>query len=91
MNTRKTNTIVSPEKSLEVLSQNEVERLKDLSGGQIHELLRRCSLAVLNCGVNTDDAMEIFSRYDDFDIHLVQNDWGLQLKLHRQVHLLTAV
>ncbi len=41
----------------------------------------RCALAVLNCGSNTDDAGALFNAFSDFDIHLVQNDWGLQLEL----------
>ncbi len=77
----KINIIVSPEGSLEVLSHHEVERLRDKSQSHVHELLRRCSLAVLNCGTQTDNADLIFNAFSDFDIHFVQNDWGLQLKL----------
>ena len=77
----KKDIIVSPEGSLEVLSHNEVERLKDTTESHIHELLRRCSLAVLNCGAKTDDAERIFETFSDFDIRLLKNDWGLQLKL----------
>lgn len=75
------NITVSPEGSLEVLSHKEVEQLKDKSQSHLHELLRRCSLAVLNCGAQTDDAEMMFDTFSDFDIKLVQNDWGLQLKL----------
>ncbi len=81
MKPEKINITVSPEGSLEMLSRHEVERLKDTSLSHVHELLRRCSLAVLNCGVQTDDAGQIFEMFKDFDIHLIQNDWGLQLKL----------
>ena len=81
MKREKINITVSPEGSLEVLSHHEVERLKDKSHNHVHELLRRCSLAVLNCGAETDDAEQIFDTFSDFDIHLIQNDWGLQLKL----------
>jgi hypothetical protein len=48
--TETVSTIVAPEGSLEVLSQHEVERLRDTSGSGLHDLLRRCALAVLNCG-----------------------------------------
>lgn len=81
MKQEKINITVSPEGSLEVLSRHEVERLKDKSQSHVHELLRRCSLAILNCGTQTDDAEQIFKMFHDFDIHLIQNDWGLQLKL----------
>lgn len=77
----KIDIIVSPEGSLELLSHHEVERLKDRSLSHVHELLRRCSLAILNCGAHTDDAKQMFDRFNDFDIQLIQNDWGLQLKL----------
>ena len=42
--------IVSPEGSLEVLSQREVEDLCDSSVGGLYEPFRRCCLAVLNSG-----------------------------------------
>jgi len=77
----KINITVSPEGSLEVLSHHELERLKDKSRSHVHELLRQCSLAVLNSGTQTDNAEQIFEMFSDFDIHLIQNDWGLQLKL----------
>jgi len=81
MKQEKINITVSPEGSLDMLSHHEVERLKDTSQSHVHELLRRCSLAVLNCGTQTDDAEQILEMFRDFDIHLIQNDWGLQLKL----------
>ncbi len=81
MKQEKMNIIVSPEGSLEVLSHHEVELLKDKSRSHVHELLRRCSLAVLNCGSQIDDASLMFDAFRDFDIHIIQNDWGLQLKL----------
>lgn len=75
------NIIVSPEGSLELLSHNEVERLRDTSESGLHELLRRCSIAVLNCGAQTDNTKEILEEFYDFDIHLIKKDWGLQLEL----------
>lgn len=74
-------TIVAPEGSLEVLSQHEVERLRDTSGRGLHELLRRCALAVLNCGTPTDDSREVLETYRNFDIEVIQEDRGLRLKL----------
>ena len=46
---------VTPLGSLEVLSQLEVNRLRDTSEGGLHDLFRRCSLAVLNSGQDIDD------------------------------------
>jgi pyrimidine/purine-5'-nucleotide nucleosidase len=75
------NITVSPKGSLELLSHKELERLRDSSEGGIHELLRRCSIAVLNCGAETDNTKEILEEFHDFDIHLIKKDWGLQLQL----------
>ncbi|HEX5676694.1 MAG TPA: nucleotide 5'-monophosphate nucleosidase PpnN [Alcanivorax sp.] len=74
-------TIVAPEGSLEVLSQQEVERLRDTSSKGLHELLRRCALAVLNAGTPTDDSRQVLETYKDFDIQVIQEDRGMMLKL----------
>ena len=79
--TETVSTIVAPEGSLEVLSQHEVERLRDTSGSGLHDLLRRCALAVLNCGTPTDDSREVLETYHDFEIEVIQEDRGLRLKL----------
>ncbi|WP_148254197.1 nucleotide 5'-monophosphate nucleosidase PpnN [Aidingimonas lacisalsi] len=74
-------TIISPEGSLEVLSQHEVNRLRDTSANGLHDLLWRCALAVLNCGNPTDDGREVMETYHDFDIEVLQQDRGIRLKL----------
>jgi len=73
---------VSPTGSLENLSQLEVDRLLDSSRGGLYSLYRRCSLAVLNSGGETDDARAIFDRYADFDIGIMRQAWGVKLELH---------
>jgi predicted Rossmann-fold nucleotide-binding protein len=73
---------VSPTGSLENLSQQEVDRLLDSSRGGLYNLYRRCSLAVLNSGGETDDARAIFDRYADFEIDVVRQAWGVKLELH---------
>lgn len=55
--------LIAPEGSLEVLSQHEVVRLRDTSLGGLHELLRRCTLAVLNSGSVVDDSLQVMQRY----------------------------
>ena len=75
------NTLVSPEGSLEVLSQNEVNRLKSTSENGQYDLLRGCALAVLNCGSHTDDSKAILEQNKDFDIEVIQQDRGVKLKL----------
>jgi hypothetical protein len=42
---------------LYTLSRQEVERLQDVSRGDLAELVRRCSLAVLNSGTTFDRLM----------------------------------
>ncbi|WFM73139.1 nucleotide 5'-monophosphate nucleosidase PpnN [Halomonas sp. CKK8] len=74
-------TTISPEGSLEILSQQEVERLHDTSRSGLHELLRNCSLAVLNCGNPTDDGLALLETYRDFDIEVLQQDRGVRLKI----------
>ena len=55
-----------PEGSLELLSQHEVNRLRSTGEGGQHEVLRRCALAVLNVGGQTDDTREVLEKYSDF-------------------------
>jgi predicted Rossmann-fold nucleotide-binding protein len=72
---------VTPTGSLETLSQQEVDRLLDSSRGGLYSLFRRCSLAVLNAGGETDDARAVFERYADFDIRIARQAWGVKLEL----------
>ena len=72
---------VWPEGSLEVLSQVEADRLRSSGEGGLYPLLRRCMLAVLNSGSDTDDAREVLQRYQDFDIAFLQQDRGLKISL----------
>lgn len=74
-------TTISPEGSLEILSQQEVERLHDTSRSGLHDLLRSCALAVLNCGNLTDDGLALLETYRDFDIEVQQQDRGVRLKI----------
>ncbi|MFD1208540.1 MULTISPECIES: nucleotide 5'-monophosphate nucleosidase PpnN [Modicisalibacter] len=74
-------TTISPEGSLEVLSQQEVNRLRDTSANGLHDLLRRCALAVLNCGSITDDGLAVMEAFHDFDIEVLQQDRGIRLRL----------
>jgi predicted Rossmann-fold nucleotide-binding protein len=70
---------ITPEGSLEILSQDEVALLRDTGEGGLYELWRKCSLAVLNSGLEDDDTTEILRRYQDFTIAIVQQDRGLKL------------
>jgi hypothetical protein len=72
---------VWPEGSLEVLSHFEVELLRSQGEGGLYPLLRRCILAVLNSGGNTDDAREVLDRYRDFSVGFIQQDRGLKVSI----------
>src|SRR5690606_28848428 len=72
---------IFPGGGLDVLSREEVARLRDASTGGMHELLRRCALAVLTTGSTSDDPRAARELYPDFDIQGHQLDRGLRLDL----------
>ncbi len=73
------NATIVPEGSLEVLSQHEVIQLLDTGSSGLHELWRRCSLAVLNSGSEEDDTTKILEQYKAFSVNIVQQDRGIKL------------
>jgi len=75
------NALVSPEGSLEILSNHEVNLLKDRSEGGLYRLFRQCALAVLNTGAVTDDCQDLMDAHPDFDIRLIPQPRGLKLEL----------
>src|SRR5215475_12439378 len=72
---------IAPVAGMDVLSREEVSRLRDASRGGLHGLLRRCALAVLTSGSVNDDARSMLERYPDFDIQVLQQDRGVKLEL----------
>jgi predicted Rossmann-fold nucleotide-binding protein len=72
---------ISPVAGMDLLSRDEVSRLRDASRGGLHALLRRCALAVLTQGSLNDDARSILERHKDFDIQVLQQDRGIKLEL----------
>jgi predicted Rossmann-fold nucleotide-binding protein len=81
MPVQKITTSVSPSGSLNMLSHHEVERLRDMSASGLHEIFRRCSLAVLNCGQDNDNALQLMEDYADFDVRVIQQDRGVRLEV----------
>ena len=75
------NARISPRGGLDILSRSEVQRLRDASSGGLHELLRRCALAVLTSGSTSDDPRAAQERFPDFDIQVQQQDRGIKLEL----------
>jgi predicted Rossmann-fold nucleotide-binding protein len=72
---------IFPRGGLDVLSREEVARLRDASAGGLHDLLRRCALAVLTSGSASDDPRAAQELYPDFDIQVRQQDRGVRIEL----------
>jgi hypothetical protein len=75
------NARIAPLGGMDVLSRQEVGRLRDATQGGLHQLLRRCALAVLTGGMTNDDPRAMLERYPDFDIRVQQQDRGIKLEL----------
>jgi predicted Rossmann-fold nucleotide-binding protein len=75
-------THISPAGSMNLLSQLEVERLKKTaSSGDLYQLYRNCTLAVLNSGSQTDNSKELLAQYTSFDVNVLQRERGVKLEL----------
>ena len=66
---------------MNLLSREEVARVRDASSGGLHDLLRRCSLAVLTSGSASDDPRAASALYPTFDIQVRQQDRGARIEL----------
>ena len=64
-----------------MLSQSEVDQLRSTGEGGLYALLRRCMLAVLNSGSDSDDARALQQRFQKFEIGFIQQDQGLKISL----------
>ena len=73
---------VTPEHSLNLLSQIEVARLANTSDPRVAETFRRCALAVLNTGSETDDTQEVLEAFKDFAVQVIQQERGIKLEIH---------
>ena len=74
-------TTISPEEVMGVLSQKEVHDLSQASSGKIHETLRQCTLAVLNCGSDIDDSRLVLEQFKDFRFKVEQRNRGIKLRV----------
>ncbi len=75
------NARVTPKGSMDILSRYEVNLLRNKNNQHLHDIFRRCALAVLNCGVLTDDSEALMASYRDFDISVVQQPRGIKLEI----------
>lgn len=83
-NTKKKPTIdalVTPEGSLELLSQEEVNRLINASSNGQYEILRHCCLAVLAVSSNPTNTTRLLEDYPNFAVEVLQQERGVKLKL----------
>lgn len=74
--------IVNPKGSMDQLSHLEVELLEKGVAGNLYQLYRNCSLAVLNSGAITDDSRVLLGMYKEFEIELIAKERGVSLLLH---------
>ena len=75
------NALISPEGSLEILSQREIVELCGTHTSRIYETFRLCCLAVLNSGNELDDTRAVLAAYPDFNVQLVQTERGVKIEL----------
>ena len=73
--------LVIPDSALSILSQAEVNALCMTRSGKIFELFRRCALAVMSSGGESDDARALLDAYADFEVDFEQVDRGVRLHL----------
>ncbi len=73
---------VTPEHSLDVLSQVEVSRLTISNDSSLVETFRQCALAVLNTGEESDNTQDILDTYQDFSVEVVTQERGIKLEIH---------
>lgn len=66
---------------MNLLSQQEMDWLRQSTDSPIYQLFRNCSLAVLNSGSVTDNVESLLSSYRHFDIHVLQRGRGVKLEL----------
>lgn len=74
-------SVIQPTGSLALISQIEADSLSRFSQGELYNLYRDCSLAVLNSGVVTDNSEKLLSQFPDFEINVIRNERGLKLEL----------
>jgi predicted Rossmann-fold nucleotide-binding protein len=71
---------VRPLQTLDLLTQREMASLASANEA-LHEIFRRCALAILNTDGLHDDARKVFETYPDFAIEVIPEPRGLKLEL----------
>lgn len=63
------------------LSQGEVTLLTDTANSELYDIFRNCCLAVLNSGVDEDDAEALFAPFESFQVKLLRRERGVKMEL----------
>jgi len=77
----KISAVISPDNTLNVLSQQEVARLVEKSNAEVYETFRRCALAALNTGAETDNTKAVLDAFPDFSVEVVPQERGIKLHI----------
>lgn len=77
---------LNPLGAMALLSQLEVDRLKNNTSSDAFTLFRNCCLAVLNVGSHTDSSSEIYDQFKDFDVNLLARERGIKIELFNPPH-----
>ncbi|MGH1540203.1 MAG: nucleotide 5'-monophosphate nucleosidase PpnN [Arenicella sp.] len=73
--------VIRPKGHLDLLSQHEIELLKQSNSNQFDIVFRNCALAVLSCGTEEDDSHALLRNNPDFSIRLLRSSRGISLEL----------
>lgn len=76
------NTHIHPVGRMALLSQIEINQLKNNTSTELFMLFRNCCLAVLNTGSQTDSSKEILEKYKNFNIEVTHQERGIKLELY---------
>ncbi len=72
---------LNPLGAMDLLSQLEVDQLKQHAHSETFKLFRNCCLAVLNVGSHTDSSAEIYDQFQDFAVNLLARERGIKIEL----------
>ena len=72
---------VWPHGSMALLTQLEADSISHSSQGELYDLYRNCSLAVLNSGNLTDNSKELLENFQNFEIDVIRTERGLKIEL----------
>lgn len=78
----KSDTIeIHADAGLELLSRDEIQRLREHSQGGVFQLFKKCALAVLNSNEQSDDIDYLRLQLHTFEIEVIQQERGVKLRI----------